>query len=42
MQNTQIPWHIAEFTSRGADGAVEEGAGVVGGGGRELITESQA
>lgn len=27
MQNTQIPWRTAEFTSRGAHGAVEEGAG---------------
>lgn len=27
MQNTQILWHTAEFTSGGADGVVEEGAG---------------
>lgn len=26
MQNTQIPWHTAEFTSGGANGVVEEGA----------------
>lgn len=39
MQNTQIPWHIAEFTRRGADRVVGEGAV---GWGRELITESQA
>ena len=32
MQNTQILWHTAEFTSRGADRAMEEGADGVWGG----------